>query len=86
MLAGGEVQQPKWDNRPTVVGRTQKQQGSQMMIMMMIMIMRRMKSNSDDTLTSLHTREKIGSQSRSTTASLIENSQSKFSPKQHHIQ
>ena len=70
MLAGGEVQQPKWDNRPTVVGRTQKQQGSQMMMM---------KSNSDDTLTSLHTREKIGSQSRSTTASPTGNSQSKFS-------
>ena len=71
MLAGGEVQQPKWDNRPTVVGRTQKQQGGQMMMM---------KSNSDDTLTSLHTREKIGSRSRSTTASPTGNSQSKFLP------
>ena len=71
MIAGGEVQQPKWDNRPTVVGRTQKQQGGQMMMM---------KSNSDDTLTSLHTREKIGSQSRSTTASPTGNSQSKFLP------
>ena len=43
MLAGGEVQQPKWDNRPTVVGRTQKQQGSQMMRMTrMMIIMRKM--------------------------------------------
>ena len=74
MLAGGEVQQPKWDNRPTVVGRTQKQQGSQMRMTRM------MKSNSDDTLTSLHTREKIGSRSRSTTALPTGNSQSKFLP------
>ena len=70
MLAGGEVQQPKWDNRPTVVGRTQKQQGSQMMMM---------KSNSDDSLTSLHMSEKIGSPLRSTTALPTGNSQSKGS-------
>ena len=39
VVSAGGALQPKWDNRPTVVGRTQKQQGKQMMMMLIMMMM-----------------------------------------------